>query len=68
MLKGIRPNPANTKKIYFLFVIKGLLTKYVSVTEIDSMQFFKDSAQHYTEPNGTEKKLLLARSTKTATK
>jgi hypothetical protein len=48
-LKEIRPNPANAKIIFFLFVSKGLLSKHVAVTAIDSMQVFKSRAT--TTPN-----------------
>jgi hypothetical protein len=50
MFKGIRSNPANAQKIFFLFVSKGLLSKNVAVTAIDSMRCFKVSAYYCTEP------------------
>ena len=56
MFNGIRTNPANAQKIFFLFVSKGLLSKHVAVTAVDSMQFFKGSAYYCTEPNRTERK------------
>jgi hypothetical protein len=61
MFKSIKANPANAQKIFFLFVSKGLLSKHVPVTAIDSMQFFKGSAYyctellHRTKWNGEEK-------------